>query len=402
LLIYPIKSFFRDDLLLLVYSMEDFLKKAKMSIKSFFRNDLLLLVYSMEDFLKKARMSIKSFFRNDLLLLVYSIEDFQKKASISIRTFVKEKDFIRLILLIFLVFYLTGPRFFSAEMKSKALPDFPVEAENGVGGGINPEKLVQDLDLELAGIPEPEEYSLPHMLTFSSYTLIKGDMIGSIAAGAGLNEDTLISVNDIKNTRLLQIGRVIRIPNQDGIFYTVKTGDTLESIAEMYKTTVSRLNTVNELFSDTIAPNITLFIPGAKLDWVNRQEINGDLFFWPCGGFITSSYGYRENPFDGARQFHSGLDIGAPMGAPVRAAMAGRVSQTGSNDLLGNHVVISHHSGYRTLYAHMSIVRVKAGAYVGTGERIGDVGMSGLATGPHLHFTVYKNGVTVNPLALMR
>jgi len=91
------------------------------------------------------------------------------------------------------------------------------------------------------------------------------------------------------------------------------------------------------------------------------------------------------------------------MGAPVRAAMAGRVIQVGSNDYSwGNFIIISHHSGYRTFYAHLSRTRVRVGAYVETGERIGDIGSTGLSTGPHLHFTVYKNGVTVNPRTLMR
>jgi murein DD-endopeptidase MepM/ murein hydrolase activator NlpD len=200
----------------------------------------------------------------------------------------------------------------------------------------------------------------------------------------------------------MQIGQVIRIPNQDGILYTVKTGDTLESIAETYKTTAVRISTVNELFSDTLTANASLFIPGGKMDWVNRQEINGDLFIWPSAGYITSPYGFRRSPFDGTRQFHSGMDIGAPLGTPIRAAMAGRVSQVGYDNILGTYVIITHHSGYRTLYAHMSRARVNAGAYVGTGQRIGDVGVSGLTTGPHLHFTVFKNGVTVNPRSLMR
>jgi murein DD-endopeptidase MepM/ murein hydrolase activator NlpD len=82
--------------------------------------------------------------------------------------------------------------------------------------------------------------------------------------------------------------------------------------------------------------------------------------------------------------------------------MAGRVSAAGYDDILGNFVVINHHSGYRTLYGHMSVIRTRAGAYVGTGERIGDVGSTGLSTGAHVHFTVYKNGVTVNPRTLMK
>ena len=309
---------------------------------------------------------------------------------------------LRMLMVIILVYYLPWAGFSPTVAKGEVPKSLPIEAENGMGGGLAPDKMQVELDLELTGIPEPEEYSRPRMLTFDTYTFEKGDIIGNIAASTGLNEDTIISVNNVKNTRLMQIGQVIRIPNQDGIFYTVKKDDTLESIAAQYDTTVSHISTVNELFSDTLAQNVVLFIPGAKLDWVNRQEINGDLFIWPYPGYVTSPYGYRIAPFGGTRQFHSGMDIGAPMGAPIKAAMAGRVAQVGADDSFGNYVLISHHSGYRTFYAHMSVVRVKAGAYVGTGERIGDVGSTGLSTGPHIHFTVYKNGVTVNPRSLMK
>jgi len=317
----------------------------------------------------------------------------------------KDKNLLRTALLVTLILYLPGARFFPVTSE-ETVPANPQEnVENGMGGGIFTEDMPVPLgvDLELSGLPEPEEYSRPHILTFSSYAMEKGDIIGNIAVRSGLNEDTLISVNDVKNTRLMQIGQVIRIPNQDGIYYSVKAGDTLESIAEKYSTSVSGIKTVNELFSDKIAPNTNLFIPGAKMDWVNRQEINGDLFIWPVSGYISSNYGYRLSPFDGTtRQFHSGLDIGASMGTSIKAAMAGRVSQVGYNDSFGNFIILSHHSGYRTLYAHMSETRVKTGAYVETGQRIGDVGISGLTTGPHVHFTVYKNGVTVNPRTLMK
>ena len=327
----------------------------------------------------------------------------QKRVKEKLNLILFDDTVLRIFLIFSLLFYLPGAGFFSAR-NGAASKSLPAVAKTGMGGGVMPAETAMqaELDLELAGVPEPEEYSKPHMLTFSHYKLEKGDMIGNIAKQTGLNEDTLISVNSIKNTRLLQIGQVLRIPNQDGIYYTIKTGDTLEKIAEKYSTTVSRVATVNELFSDDLAPDAAIFIPGAKMDWVNRQEINGDLFRWPCSGYITSPYGYRIAPFAGTRQFHSGLDIGAPMGAPVRAAMAWRVTQVGYDDSFGNHVVISHHSGYRTFYAHMSVVRVKAGAYVGDGERIGDVGSTGLSTGPHLHFTVYKHGVTVNPRSLMK
>lgn len=291
------------------------------------------------------------------------------------------------------------------------------DAENGMGGMSYYEVPVSAvighaeesstlnslaLDAALEGVPEPFEYSLPQMLLYSAYTVSQGDTIGEIARDFGLNPDTLISLNSIKNSRLLRIGQVLRIPNQDGILYTVKDGDSLGSIAENYQTDTADIQTVNELFSEQVNAGSSIFIPGARLEWMDLQEINGDLFIWPVRGYITSRYGYRSDPFnERVRQFHTGLDIGSPTGTSIRAAMAGRVSAVGSDDILGNYVVLTHHSGYRTLYAHMSAVGVKTGAYVKTGDRIGAVGSTGHSTGPHLHFTVYKNGVTMNPLLLM-
>jgi murein DD-endopeptidase MepM/ murein hydrolase activator NlpD len=306
----------------------------------------------------------------------------------------------------------TGEAGLNAEngMGGMSYYEVPVSAEMaGLAGGHAgegpawpPARNPLTIDAALGGVPEPLEYSLPQMLLYSAYTVSPGDTIGEIARDFGLNPDTLISLNSIKNTRLLRIGQVLRIPNQDGILYTVKNGDSLGSIAENYQTDTAAIQTVNELFSEQVNAGSSVFIPGARLEWMDLQEINGDLFIWPVRGYITSRYGYRPDPFNGkVRQFHTGLDIGSPMGTAIKAAMAGRVSAVGSDNVLGNYVVLTHHSGYRTLYAHMSAVGVRTGAYVKTGERIGAVGSTGHSTGPHLHFTVYKNGVTMNPLSLM-
>lgn len=286
------------------------------------------------------------------------------------------------------------------------------ESNNGIGGMVyleaslveqEPAAISLDGDSEDLGIPEPESFSKPRMLLSSSHRVQKGDMIGILAQEFGLNEDTLISFNAIKNTRLIQIGQTLKIPNQDGILYTVKKDDTLSRIAEKYSADSEAIQTVNELFSDTVHAGTVLFVPGARLDWVERQEINGDLFIWPVSGYITSAYGRRRSPITGAMHFHAGIDIGGnPVGTPIKAAMSGRVTTVGWDDAYGNYVVVTHHSGYRTLYAHMSVTRVKTGTYVSTGQRIGDIGSTGQSTGPHLHFTVYKNGVTVSPRSLMK
>lgn len=324
--------------------------------------------------------------------------------SLTVKGVLQDKLLWRALFVISLVYYLpqTGVQFFPLAGRAAAQTSVLSQADVGMGGGAFLENITAQTELDLVYIPEQVEYSRPRMLTFSFHTMQSGDIIGHIAARAGLNEDTLISVNNIRNTRLMQIGQVIRIPNQDGIYYIVRTGDTLESIAAAHQTTVSHIRIANELFSDTLTPHSRLFIPGGRMDWVNRQEVNGDLFIWPITGRLSSPFGFRRSPFTGARQFHGGIDIAAPRGTPVRAAMAGQVARVGYNGVFGNYVVINHHSGFRTLYAHLHVARVRAGANVASGERIGDVGSTGLSTGPHLHFEVHRNGVRVNPRTLMR
>ena len=126
------------------------------------------------------------------------------------------------------------------------------------------------------------------------------------------------------------------------------------------------------------------------------------LFIWPVIGRISSPYGNRRSPITGRQQFHTGIDITSPRGTPVRAAMSGRVITVTRNNVYGNYIVIGHHSGLRTMYAHLNTTRVRAGDYVETGQSIGDVGTTGISTGPHLHFGVFRNGVTVNPRSFLR
>jgi murein DD-endopeptidase MepM/ murein hydrolase activator NlpD len=279
-------------------------------------------------------------------------------------------------------------------------------AEYGTGGASYPADgvLPENASFEslVPVILEPEEYSSAQPIMYTSYKLKKGDMIGILAQDFGLNQDTLISVNGITNTRSIREGEMLRIPNQDGIAYTIKASDTLSGIAEKHGIGSGDILTVNEYFSTNIKSGDMLFIPGIRLDPTALQEINGDLFIWPTTNrYVTSAYGWRRSPITHTRLFHIGIDIRGSTGAPVYAAMAGRVTYTGYNEVYGNHIVVSHHSGYRTLYGHLNVIRVKSGAYVSTGQRIGDVGNTGASTGPHLHFTVYKNGVTVNPRILM-
>ncbi len=112
---------------------------------------------------------------------------------------------------------------------------------------------------------------------------------------------------------------------------------------------------------------------------------------------VTSSYGYRRDPFTGAAAFHSGLDFRGARGTPIHAAAAGRISFVGRKSGYGNVVEIDHGQGIITRYAHLSRFDVKVGQRVATGVTIAAMGSTGRSTGPHLHFEVRMNGTAMNP-----
>lgn len=121
-------------------------------------------------------------------------------------------------------------------------------------------------------------------------------------------------------------------------------------------------------------------------------------FIWPVSGPITSNYGMRYHPILHQSRLHSGVDIGASGGTPIKAADDGTVIYSGWMGGYGQVVVLDHGGGYSTLYAHMSSIAVGKGSGVTQGQTIGRVGSTGWSTGPHLHFEVRINGNTQNPL----
>lgn len=132
-----------------------------------------------------------------------------------------------------------------------------------------------------------------------------------------------------------------------------------------------------------------------------RREVTPSC--WPTsGGYISSSFGGRYNPFDGySSDWHPGIDIANDYGAPVYASASGYVEQAGWYGGYGRYVRLAHDFGYETAYGHMSSIAVSSGDYVKKGEIIGYIGSSGYSTGPHLHFEVIKNDEQVNPSNLM-
>lgn len=117
----------------------------------------------------------------------------------------------------------------------------------------------------------------------------------------------------------------------------------------------------------------------------------------PVQGRLTSSYGHRHGVAGRGNEFHTGLDIAAPQGTPVRAASGGVVKSAAADGNYGNAVVIDHGNGVTTRYAHNSVLHVKPGQEVRAGESVAAVGSTGRSTGPHLHFEVRVNNEHVDP-----
>ena len=114
---------------------------------------------------------------------------------------------------------------------------------------------------------------------------------------------------------------------------------------------------------------------------------------------LTSGFGYRIDPFGGRiYEFHDGVDFAAPLGTPVYATAAGTVSEMGWNPIYGLMVLIDHGNGLHTLYGHLSTSLVEKAQQVAQGHLIGTVGSTGRATGPHLHYAIYRYGLAVDPL----
>ncbi len=245
--------------------------------------------------------------------------------------------------------------------------------------------------------------SYPSVVTFHEHRIRKGETISGIAMRSGLkNIGTILSVNGISNARRITVGKVLKIPSTDGLLYTVKKNDTLAAIAAKNKIEVTALLDANDLQQSTLTVGQELFIPGAVLSSFNLRKAMGELFVYPIRGRLTSKFGYRADPFTGARSFHSGIDLAAPTGTPVKATLDGKVVEAGVNRIFGNYVIIRHDRGYQSLYGHLHTITAKRGRYVKQGAVIGTVGNTGYSTGPHLHLSIYKYGKLINPFSVLK
>jgi murein DD-endopeptidase MepM/ murein hydrolase activator NlpD len=211
-------------------------------------------------------------------------------------------------------------------------------------------------------------------------------------------------------------------------YHTIKEGDTLVKVAAHYDVPVRKLEAYNKVeHRRGLRAGQKLYIPyESKADWneefyskevlekefdnsadsaiairreptVEKTSLQDIAFSWPVMGQISSQYGYRKH------RHHDGIDIVAPTGAKVKSARSGHVIYSGNGiPGYGNLVIVKHSDDFSTVYAHLSKILTRKGQFVSRGQKVGLVGRTGRASGPHLHFEIRKNRSPENPLFYLR
>lgn len=252
----------------------------------------------------------------------------------------------------------------------------------------------------------------------TEYTIKTGDTLSSVGKKFGVTVDTIRYANNITNIAYLKVGQTIEIPPVNGVVYEVRAGDSLASVAEKFGVAEQAIADFNYLSKPfTLSKGQTLILPDASIPapvvaavpsavpntttgdyytgaaytyipYSSTGRTGTGSFLWPTNSRVITQY---------FSWYHPGVDIGVP--SPIYASDSGVVIRSGWwTNGYGFAVQIDHRNGFVTTYAHMSQLNVSVGQEVGKGYVIGQMGSTGRSTGPHVHFTIHKNGSFVNPL----
>lgn len=324
---------------------------------------------------------------------------------------------------------------------------------NGTGSYINNIYIENEMTIKDVNIPSTEKIyttseELTKYLLFGTteqqkkYYVELGDTIEQVAFDNEISvEEFLISNPQFKNSNtLLYPGLEITIGilnpqikitvEQEVVEEQVSNFKTIEEVDEALSYGINKVKQngengllriknsvkitngttvyVKQISKEELKPTVDkIVIRGGK----RTYGVAGGTWLWPTesGWTVTSNYGYRINPVTGVRELHGAIDIaGTGYGSPIYATNSGVIHTKNYTYTAGNYIVINHNNGYYTQYNHMSkFENLKVGDFVEKGQVIGYVGMTGQATGPHLHFAVWYggpaySGVRVNPWTLFR
>lgn len=247
------------------------------------------------------------------------------------------------------------------------------------------------------------------------YKVETGDTLSTIAQKFGITTDTIKWANNLENINSLKPGQTIKILPVAGVSHTVKSGDTVESVAKKYSAESQAIvdfpfNDVPDDFSLKVGellivpdgsppelpappkPKVQYLAQGPSSSAFNAP--GGGQFSWPTQGIITQNFAW----------YHPGVDIANRAAPGVAASDGGTVVVAGwpDNQGYGNRIVIDHGNGYRSLYAHLSNIYVSVGESVSRGQLVGQMGSTGRSTGTHLHLEIHYKGVPLNPLGILK
>src|SRR6185503_5465697 len=258
----------------------------------------------------------------------------------------------------------------------------------------------------LAGSRSPVTIAASDVPEVQRYAIQKGDTLSAIAQHYAIAADDLAYANGIDDEgEVLSVGATLIIPPGRGALYFVKDGDTVASVAARFKVEQSVIMTYNRLYFEPehFATEQLIFVPGAEVPAMKRVTATRQIpipsagqlpartgqLSWPVRGVLTQYYWWG----------HTGVDLAAPYGTGIAASDDGVVVATGWVAVGGLRVCVQHAGGLQTCYYHTSAVYVTPGEVVSRGQLIAAIGMTGVTTGPHVHWEVKLNGVAVNPLA---
>ena len=243
------------------------------------------------------------------------------------------------------------------------------------------------------------------------YIVAQGDTLESIGRQFNLPWRDIVW----SNPRLrmpLAVGRPVKLPPVPGVVVVVRKGDTPASLAAAYGVDVSTVLGFNRIRGPQLTPGSVLVVPvdpaqGPNLSTgVPADPVDPGQFVCPIAGaqiiqrFGPTSFAV-EPPFGGYLHFHTGVDLLAGYGTPIVAAAGGKVTAVGNADYFGIRVEVTDSFGLVEVYAHMSQVGVALGQEVQQGEKVGNVGSTGLSIGSHLHFQLEVGGMPTAPGALI-
>lgn len=228
------------------------------------------------------------------------------------------------------------------------------------------------------------------------YTVREGDSLSQVAEMFDVTTNTIMWANDLNRATEIQPGDTLVILPIVGVQHEVRSGDTIGSIAEKYEGNVEEILAYNQLTSaEELSVGDTLIIPGGAMHAAPVRSNVAAATPVSVSGQSSVSSGF-SHPAPGAVKTqgihgYNAVDLAAGYGTPIRAAAAGEVivsKSSGWNGGYGQYIVIRHANGTQTLYSHLMRNDVGVGAYVAQGEVIGGMGSTGRSTGTHLHFEV--------------